>query len=126
MVMHRKVLRAIALPFRAAWILILIVTFLLVSAASVLVAAFIGYGIALTFSYVFLPTEWTATLWQWAADLYDGSPWFKAATITFFVLLFLPILRLWPGRDPIADAARQRESMRLNDDLIAARRRGQL
>jgi hypothetical protein len=76
-------------------------------------------------SYFFFPVEWTRTLWQWAADLYAHSGWFKATTITFFVLLLLPVLKLWPGRDPNADAAREREATRLNDDLIAARQQAQ-
>ncbi|MDR6820381.1 hypothetical protein J2X76_005578 [Neorhizobium sp. 2083] len=126
MVVHRKGLRAWVFPFQAARFLILIANFLLVAAACLLVAAFVGYAIALTCSYAFLPAEWTKALWQWAADLYDRSSWFKAATMTFFVLLFLPLLGFWPGRDPIADAARERETMRLNDELIAARQRGLL
>lgn len=123
---QRKALRLLTFPFRAAWVLILIANFLVLSAVCVLFAAFIAYALALTISYVFLPTEWTQALWQWGADLYAQSSWFKAATITFFVLLLLPILRFWPMRDPQADAAREREAMRLNEDLIAARQQEQL
>lgn len=126
MVVHRKALRVLALPFRVAWLLILIPSSLPVAAACVLVAALVGYAIVLTFSYAFLPAETTEFLWQWAADLYAGSAWFKAATIAAFVLVILPILRLWPAKDPVADAAHEREMTRLNDDLIAARQRGQL
>lgn len=116
---HQKAIRAV-------WFLILIANFLVVSAACLLFVAFIAYGLALTVSYLFLPTEWTQALWQGTADLYAQSNWFKAATITFFVLLLLPILKLWPGRDPEADAAREREATRLNDDLIVARQQDQL
>jgi len=123
---HQKAIRVVTFPFRAVWFLILIANFLVVSAACVLCAAFFAYGLALTIAYLFFPTEWTQVLWQWAVDLYAQSNWFKAATITFFVLLLLPILKLWPGRDPEADAAREREATRLNDDLIAARQQDQL
>ncbi|OWK25206.1 hypothetical protein AJ87_13040 [Rhizobium yanglingense] len=123
---HQRAIRAVTFPFRAVWLLILIANFLVVSAASLLFAAFIAFGLALTVSYLFLPMEWTQVLWQGAADLYAQSNWFKAATITFFVLLLLPILKLWPGRDPEADAARAKEATRLNDDLIAARQQEQL
>jgi hypothetical protein len=42
------------------------------------------------------------------------------------MLLLLPILKLWPGEDRQADAARERDATRLNDDLIAARQQEQL
>ena len=122
----RKALRLLALPFRAAWLVVLVANFLVLSAACLLVTAFLAYALALMVSYAFLPAEWTQALWQWAADLYAQSSWFKAATIAFFVLLILPILRFWPGRDPQADAVREREATRLNDDLIAARQQEQL
>ncbi|MBY5766636.1 hypothetical protein HFO06_26640 [Rhizobium leguminosarum] len=122
----RKALRVVVLPFRAAWFLMLIANFLAVSGVCLLVGAFVAYGIALAFSYAFLPAEWTQALWRWAADLYAQSSWFKAAALAFFTLLFLPILRFWPARDPVGDAAREREITRLNDDLIAARRQEQL
>ncbi len=124
MAMYRKALIAFTVPFRALLLLLQIACFLLLSAACILVAAFVGYLIVLTFSYAFLPLETTENLWQWAADLYAQSPWFKAATITSFLLLVLPILRFWPARDPIAEAAHEREMVRFNDELIAARRRG--
>jgi hypothetical protein len=108
------------------WFLILIANFLVVSAFCVLFAAFIAYALELTISYLVLPTEWTRALWDWAANLYLQSNWFKAAIITLFLLLLLPILKLWPGRDPQVDEARDRESTRLNDDLIAARQQEQL
>lgn len=123
---YQKAIRAVTFPFRAVWFLILIANFLVASAVCALLAAFIAYGLALTVSYLFLPTEWTRTLWQSAADLYAQFHWFKAATITFFALLLLPILKLWPGRDPQEDAGREREATRLNDDLIAARQQEQL
>lgn len=121
MATYRKALMAFTLPFRAVWLLLQIACILLVSAACILVAAFVGYGIVLTFSYAFLPLETTESLWQWAADLYARSAWFKAATITSFLLLVLPILRFWPGRDPISEGAREREMMRLNEGVISAR-----
>ncbi|MCR6727702.1 hypothetical protein [Agrobacterium fabrum] len=121
MVMYQRALVAFTLPFRAVWLMFQIVCFLLVSAACILVAAFVGYWIVLTFSYALLPLEMTDNLWQWAADLYARSAWFKAATITSFLLLVLPILRFWPGRDPISEATRERAMMRLNEGLIAAR-----
>lgn len=105
MAMYRKGLIAFTVPFRAVLLLLQIACFLLVSAACILVATFIGYWIVLIFSYAFLPLETTENLWQWAADLYARSQWFKAATITSFLLLVLPILRFWPARDPIVEAA---------------------
>ncbi|MBB3649194.1 hypothetical protein FHX14_005428 [Rhizobium sp. BK619] len=122
----RKALRVVVFPFRAAWFLMLIANFLAVSGVCLLVAAFVAYGIALAFSYAFMPAEWTHALWQWAVDLYAQSSWFRAATITFFTLLFSTILRFWPARDPMADAAREREITRQNDDLIAARQQDKL
>ncbi|MGV1794340.1 MULTISPECIES: hypothetical protein [unclassified Rhizobium] len=122
---HRKAIRVVTFPFRAMWFLVLVANLLVVTAACVVIAAFLAYGLALTLSYLLLPTEWTRALWQWAADLYEQSHWFKGATITFFVLLFLPILKFWPGSDPKADAAREREANRLNDDLVAARQQAQ-
>jgi hypothetical protein len=122
---QQKAIRIVTFPFRAVWFLILIANFLVVLAACVLFAALAAYALALTISYVFLPAEWTRALWQWPLDLYAQSHWFKGATITFFVLLLLPILKLWPGSDLKADAAREREATRINDDLIAARHRAQ-
>ena len=124
MSVNQKALRVFTLPFRAVWFLILAANFLLLSAACMLVAALVGYAVALTFSFAFLSPESTQALWHWAADLYDRSSWFKAATIASFALLVLPILRFWPARDPIADAAHERKMTRLNDDLVAARQRG--
>lgn len=125
MSVNRKALKAFTLPFRAAWLLILVVNFLLVAAACVLVAALVSYALALTFSFALLSPESTEALWQWASELYARSSWFKAATIASFVLVVLPILRFWLVRDPVADAAHEREMARLNDDLIAARQRGE-
>jgi len=125
MSVHQKALKVVTIPFKAAWLLILIVNFLILAAACVLIVAFVACGLVLMISYFFFPVEWTRALWQWAADLYAHSGWFKATTITFFVLLLLPVLKLWPGRDPNADAAREREATRLNDDLIAARQQAQ-
>ncbi|CDZ40284.1 Hypothetical protein NGAL_HAMBI1145_53170 [Neorhizobium galegae bv. officinalis] len=115
----RKALRVVVFPFQAARFLILIANFLAVSAVCLLVASFVAYGVALAFSYGFLPPEWTQALWQWAQELYERLSWFRAATIVFFTLLFLPILRFWPARDSVADAAREGEITRLNDGLIA-------
>lgn len=121
MAMYQKALTACTLPFRVVRLLLEITGFLLFSAACILVAAFVGYWIVLTFSYAFLPIELTESVWRWAADFYARSAWFKTGTITSFLLLILPILRFWPGRDPTSEAARQREAMRLNEALIAAR-----
>ncbi|MBO9171537.1 hypothetical protein ACQZ4Y_18655 [Rhizobium sp. L80/93] len=118
---YRKALRLITFPFRAAWILILLANLLVVSAVWVLLAAFVSYGLALTISYAFLPTEWTRGLWHWAAELYAQSGWFSAATTFCFVLLLLPILKFWPARDSQAKIARERKATRQNNDLIAAR-----
>jgi hypothetical protein len=126
MLVHQKAIRVVTFPLRAVWFLILIANFLVVAAFCVLFAAFIAYALTLTISYLFLPMEWTRALWQWAADFYAQSHWAKAATITFFMLLLLPILKLWPGEDRQADAARERDATRLNDDLIAARQQEQL
>jgi hypothetical protein len=125
MSLQQTAIRIVTFPFRALWFLILSINFLIVSAACVLIAAFVAYALALTISYLFFPAEWTRGLWEWAASLYAQSAWFKGATITFFVLLLLPILTLWPGSDLKADKARAREAMRINDDLIAARQRTQ-
>lgn len=121
MSIYKKALMAFTFPVRAAWLLLQIACFLLVSMACILVAAFVGYWIVLTFSYAFLPPETTGSVWQWASDLYAESAWFRAGTITSFLLLVLPILRFWPGRDPVSEAARTLETMRLNEGLIAAR-----
>jgi hypothetical protein len=125
MSLQQTAIRIVTFPLRALWFLILSANFLVVSAACILVAAFVGYALALTISYLFFPAEWTRGLWEWAANLYAQSALFKGATITFFVLLLLPILKLWPGKDLKADKAREREAMRINDDLIAARQRTQ-
>ncbi|MBX4893762.1 MULTISPECIES: hypothetical protein [Rhizobium] len=122
---HRKALRIVTFPFRAMWFLVLVANFLVVMTVCVVITAFLAYGLAMTLSYILLPTEWTRALWQWGANLYAHSHWFKGATITFFVLLLLPVLKLWPGRDLKADTAREREAARINDDLIAARQRTQ-
>lgn len=125
MSVQQTAIRIVTFPLRGVWLLMLSVNFLAVSAAGVLVAAFVAYALALTISYLFFPAEWTRGLWEWAASLYAQSAWFKGATITFFVLLLLPILNLWPGRDLKGETAREREAMRINDDLIAARQRTQ-
>lgn len=122
----RQSLKVVAFPLRAAWFLVLSANIIIVSAVGLFLGSFVAYGVALVFSYAFLPAEWTQALWQWAADLYARSPWFKAATITFFALVLLPILRFWPARDPVADAPREREMTRLNEDLIAARQQEEL
>ncbi|WP_105375029.1 hypothetical protein [Neorhizobium huautlense] len=122
---QQKAIRIVTAAFRAVWFLILIANFLVVSAACVLITAFVAYALALTISYLLFSPEWTRALWQWALDLYAQFHWFKGATITFFMLLLLPILKLWPGSDLKADAARECEAMRINDDLIAARHRAQ-
>lgn len=125
MSVQHTAIRIVTFPFRTLWFLILSANFLVVSTACVLIAAFVAYALVLTISYLFLPAEWTRELWEWAASLYAKSAWFKGATIIFFVLLLLPILKLWPGRDLKADTEREREAMRINDDLIAARQRAQ-
>lgn len=125
MSVQQTAIRIVTFPFKALWFLILSANFLVISAACVLIAAFVAYACALTISYLFFPAEWTRGLWEWAASLWAQSAWFKGATITFFVLLLLPILKLWPGRDLQVEAAREREAMRINDDLTAARQRTQ-
>lgn len=125
MSLQQTAIRIVTFPFRALWFLILSINFLVVSATCVLIAAFVAYALALTISYLFFPAEWTRGLWEWAASLYAQSAWFKGATITFFVFLLLPILTLWPGSDLKEDKPREREAMRINDDLIAARQRTQ-
>jgi len=122
----RQSFKVVVLPFRAAWFVVLSANFIVLFALGLFLTSFVAFGVALVFSYAFLPTEWTRALWQWAADLYAHSSWFKAATITFFAMMFLPILRYWPGRDPVADGTRERKMTRLNEDLIAARRQEEL
>lgn len=122
---HRKAVRIVTFPFRAMWFLVLLVNFLVVAIVCAVIIAFLAYGLALTLSYLLLPTEWTRALWQWAADLYAHSYWFKGVTVTIFVILFLSILKVWPGSDRKADAAREREAKRVNDDLVAARQQAQ-
>jgi hypothetical protein len=112
-------LRIVVYPIRAAWLIVLIADFIIVSAVCLFFASFVAYGIALIFSYALLPDAWTQALWHWAVDLYDHSSLFKAATIILFAFLALPILRFWPARDPVADALREREMKQLNEDLIA-------
>lgn len=125
MTVQHTAIRIVTFPFRTLWFLILSANFLVVSTACVLIAAFVAYALVLTISYLFFPAEWTRGLWEWVASLYAQSSWFKGATITFFVLLLLPVLKLWPGRDLKTDTAREREATRINDDLIAARQRTQ-
>lgn len=125
MSVQHTAIRIVTIPFRTLWFLILSANFLVVSTACVLIAAFVAYVLVLTISYLFLPAELTRELWEWAASLYAKSAWFKGATIIFFVLLLLPILKLWPGRDLKADTEREREAMMINDDLISARHRAQ-
>lgn len=122
----RQSLKVVVFLFRAAWFVVLSANFIIVSVVVLFFASFVAYGVALVFSYAFLPTEWTQALWQWAADLYAHSSLFKAATIIFFASLTLPILRFWPCRDPLVEAVREREMTRLNEDLIAARRQEEL
>jgi len=122
----RQSLKVVVFPFWAAWFVVLIADFIIASAVGLIFASFVAYLVALIFSYAFLPAEWTQTLWLSATGLYAHSFWFKAATITFFALLFLPILRFWPRRDPVADTTRERQMVRLNEDLIAARRQREL
>jgi len=122
---HRKAVRIVTFPFRAMWFLVLLANFLVVAIVCAVMIAFLAYGLALTLSYLLLPTECTRALWQWAADLYAHSHWFKGVTVTIFVTLFLSILKVWPASDPKADAAREREAKRVNDDLVAARQQAQ-
>lgn len=124
MSVYRNAIKAAMLPFRAAWFLLLVANFLVLSAVCLVFAAFAGYWLALAFSYAFLPVEWTQALWAWGAHLYTHYIWIKVATISVFLLLVLPILK-WPARDPDVDATRERKIARLNDDLIAARQQEQ-
>lgn len=53
MSIYKKALMAFTFPVRAAWLLLQIACFLLVSMACILVAAFVGYWIVLTFRMPF-------------------------------------------------------------------------
>ncbi|OHV80286.1 hypothetical protein [Ensifer sp. LCM 4579] len=114
-----KAITVVTLPLRAAWTAFLIVNFLVVAAAILLVGAFVVYWLALAFSYLFLPEVWTEAIWSWASGLYTEHTWFKVATIAAFVLLLLPVLGYWPGRDPLEEAAHERKMVELNKNLIA-------
>ncbi|WP_139679225.1 hypothetical protein [Aliirhizobium smilacinae] len=93
-------LAILTFPIRVIWFLALAACLVVVAPVFLMLACFVGFWIVLAISYVFLPSDWTLTLWQSASDLYDQSAWFKAATITSWTLLCLPILAVWPGRPP--------------------------
>ncbi|WP_234904932.1 hypothetical protein [Agrobacterium pusense] len=69
MAIYQKALMPFTLPIRAGWLLLQIACFFLVSMACILVAAFAGYWIVLTFSYAFLPPETTGSVWQWVTSM---------------------------------------------------------
>lgn len=96
----RTALAILTFPIRVIWFLALAACLVVVAPVFLMLTCFVGFWIVLAISYVFLPSDWTLTLWQSASDLYDQSAWFKAATITSWTLLCLPILAVWPGRPP--------------------------
>ncbi|PJR12807.1 hypothetical protein [Sinorhizobium meliloti] len=114
-----KAITVVTLPFRAAWTGFLIVNFLIVAAATLLVGAFVAYWLSLAIAYVILPEVWTEALWSWASGMYAEHTWFKAVTIAAFVLLLLPVLGYWPGRDPLEEAAHEKKIVELNKNLVA-------
>lgn len=126
MAVFSKALKIAIFPFRAIWFALLAVNFLIVAFVCLMMAGFFAYGTSMVFSYAFLPSEWTQALWRPAADLYAASGWFRAAVIATFTIGCLPILGFWPGRPSAAEADRERQINRLNDDLIAARQQDEL
>lgn len=96
----RTTLAILAFPIRVIWFLARVVCLLVVAPVIAMLACFVGFWIVLAISYVFLPSDWTLMLWQSASNLYAQSAWFKAATITSWTLLCLPILAVWPGPPP--------------------------
>ncbi|RWF05865.1 MAG: hypothetical protein EOS81_03080 [Mesorhizobium sp.] len=108
------------LPFRVLWGALLIVNFLAFAPLFLLVIAFVTYWIALSLSYLFLPEAWADGMWAWASELYAEHLWFKAATITAFTLLCLPLL-FWPSESEEDRKKREEKDRRATDDLIAAR-----
>lgn len=119
-------LRIAVLPFRVLWLILLIGNFLVVTTVRLMMRCFVGYGALLAFSFAFLPAEWTEELWRSTANLYAESGWFKATVLTSFALCCLPILQFWPGKSAVDANKQQRETTRLNDDLIAARQQDEL
>jgi len=105
----RQSLKVVVFPLRAAWFVVLSANIIIASAVGLIFASFVAYVVALIFSYAFLPAEWTQALWLSATGLYAHSFWFKAASITFSALLFLPILRFC------------REGIRLRIQLVNAK-----
>ncbi len=91
---------------RAVWFVILLAYLAVVAPSFLMPACFITFWGVLAFSYAFLPSEWSLALWQSASDLYDHSSLFKAATITSFTLLCLPILAVWPA-SPLVKSQRE-------------------
>ena len=122
MLAYQKAFKILFLPFRLLGNLVRIALFMMASIAAILVAALIAYAILLSFSYLFLPLGWTEALWLWASELYEQSASFKAAMITAFILLLLPLLGLCTGSDS-KTTSREREVEDLNDQLAVARRR---
>ena len=124
MAAFRTAFKILQFPFRAIWVLTQIAFLLVVAPICLMVGCFVAFWVGMAFSYVFLPADWTLTLWQSASDLYARSALFKAATIASFTLLCLPILAVWPGKPPetttrelqeeanMAIAARQQEESR--------------
>lgn len=116
-----KAIRLLILPFRIAWTGVLFAYVIVGSAICLLVGAFVAYWVALTLSYIFLPEAWTEAMWMWGSSLYAEHQWFKVATIAAFTLLILPILAVWPGRDPLEEAIHDKKMNELNNNMIAAR-----
>ncbi len=96
----RTALAILMFPIRVIWFLARVAFLVVVAPVFLMLACFVGFWIILAISYVFLPSDWTLMLWQSASDIYDQSAWFKAATITSWTLLCLPILAVWRGRPP--------------------------
>lgn len=122
----KTALKIAIFPFRAIWLVVLLGICLVVATLRLMAGCFIAYGALLVFSYVFLSAEWTEAIWRPAAELYEGSGWFKAAIITSFVLCCFPVLKFWPGKLSNDMKKQEREVARLNDDLIAARQQDEL
>jgi hypothetical protein len=116
-----KAIRVLILPIRIAWTGIQFAYVIISSAVCLLVASFVVYWAVLTISYILLPEEWTEAMWIWGSSLYAEHHWIKVGTIAAFTLLVLPILAVWPGKDPLEEAIHEKKTAELNDNLIAAR-----
>ncbi len=96
----RTALNITSFALRAVWYLILLGYLAVMATIYLMRVSFVAFWVVLALSYAFLPSAWTLMFWQSAYDVYTHSALFKAATLTSFGLLCLPILAVWPGPPP--------------------------